>query len=218
MEKNRKFAVILSGCGNMDGSEIHESTTSLLAISNNQGTYSCFAPNINFPEIDFINKQATGNIRNVLMESARIARGKIQDLKAYNADEFDALVIPGGLGAIKNLCNFEQYGFQCEVNEDVKRAVIATHEQNKPIIGLCIAPILIAKILPKIKITIGNDSDLNEQIHSINCQTEDTDATGICIDEENKIITTPCYMLANSISEVATGVDKAVKASFKLML
>jgi enhancing lycopene biosynthesis protein 2 len=156
MAEKKRFAVILSGCGNKDGAEIHESVMTLWAIHKHGAEYQCFAPDIDQHHVlNFITNQEMAEKRNVLVESARIARGAIMDLKAYKVNDFDGLVMPGGLGVAKNLSTFAFEGADCTVNEDIVRAVKETAAQNKPIGALCIAPAIIAKILVNVEVTIG---------------------------------------------------------------
>lgn len=213
-----KFAVILSGCGNKDGSEIHESVSALLAISNLGASYQCFAPNVEFDEINYLTGKPTGKTRNALLEAARIARGNIKDVKQLNPDDFDILVIPGGLGAITTLCNFAEKGSKCVANLDVSKAIKGFHNLNKPIVALCIAPVLIACIIKGAELTIGNDGNVSAAMADMGAVPEYTDnPAGIWVDNANKIVTTPCYMLADNISSVATGALNAVNAAVKLL-
>ena len=211
------FAVVLSGAGMRDGSEIHESVAALLAISNAGGEYQCFAPDINFDEVNYLTGVPTGAKRKVILEAARIARGNIKDLKEYNPADFDVLVFPGGAGAVKNLCSFAYQGVDCEVNHDVEKAITETHKLGKPIVALCIAPVLVAKVLKGSVVTVGNDKTVGEAIVAMGGNTEDKGACEIAVDKVNKIVTTPCYMLAQNISEVFEGVDKAIKAAIGLI-
>jgi len=211
------FAVVLSGAGMKDGSEIHESVSALLAISNAGGEYQCFAPDITFDEVNYLTGAPTGAKRRVMLEAARIARGNIKDLREYNPADFDILVFPGGAGAIKNLCSFAYQGVDCEVNSDVKKAILETHELGKPIVALCIAPVLVARVLKGSVVTVGNDEMVGEAIAKMGGTAESKSATEITVDKVNKIVTTPCYMLAQNVSEVFTGVDKAIKAAIDLI-
>ncbi|MCF0207245.1 MAG: isoprenoid biosynthesis glyoxalase ElbB, partial [Bacteroidales bacterium] len=153
----KKIAVILSGCGSRDGSEIHEATLSLLAISMHKCEYQCFAPNRNQTEvISHIDGSKSSESRNMMTEAARIARGNIKPLGELNAAEFDALWIPGGLGAAKNLCSYFFEGANMKVAEDVEKAILAFNKSNKPIVALCIAPVIVAKVLGA-KVTSGKD-------------------------------------------------------------
>ena len=217
MSKKLAFAVVLSGAGMRDGSEIHESVAALLAISNAGGEYQCFAPDITFDEVNYLTGALTGAKRKVMLEAARIARGNIKDLKEYNPADFDVLVFPGGSGAIKNLCSFAYQGVDCEVNRDVEKAIVETHRLGKPIVALCIAPVLIARVLKGSVVTVGNDKTVGEAIAAMGGATEDKGATEIAVDKINKIVTTPCYMLAQNVSEVFAGVDKAIKAAIDLI-
>ncbi len=213
----KKIAVILSGCGNMDGAEIHESVTTLLAIDKEGASYQCFAPDI--PQHHVINHmtgQKMNETRNVMIESARIARGKIKPLSEYNCDEFDAIILPGGYGAAKNLSNFASEGENCIINSEVEKAIISTHNAGKPIGALCISPVLIAKTIKGAKLTIGNDKTTAKAIENMGGIHEDTGKTDITIDKENKIITTACYMFDSSIKEIAKGAENLVKAIMKL--
>lgn len=209
----KKVAVILSGCGVYDGSEIHEAVLTLLAIEQNGGQYRCFAPNIN--QYHVIN-HLTGEIsehetRNVLVESARIARGDIEDLAELNVAEFDALVLPGGFGAAKNLCDFAINGSDATINPQVLSACQAFAKAGKPAGYVCIAPAMVAMVYGKgSKATIGNDNGVAEQLgamglNHVSCPVED-----VVVDVENKVISTPAYMLAANLSEAASGINKLV--------
>jgi len=211
------FAVVLSGVGMKDGSEIHESMAALVAISNAGGEYQCFAPDIAFDEINYLTGAPTGAKRRVILEAARIARGNIKDLKEYNPADFDVLVFPGGAGAIKNLCSFAYQGVDCEVNLDVEKAIVKTHKLGKPIVALCIAPVLVTRVLKGSVVTVGNDKAVGEAIAAMGGTAENKGATEITVDRVNKIVTTPCYMLAQNVSEVFEGVDKAIKAAIGLI-
>ncbi len=213
-----KFAIILSGSGNRDGSEIHESVSAMLAVTKIGGTYECFAPDIDFAEIDYLSGKPTGKIRNVLAESARIARGDIKDIKLLDSADFDALVIPGGLGAVKNLSDFYEKGVPFAVNADVKRVITDFHTSKKPIVALCIAPVVIPAVIKGAKVTLGCDENLNNCVHSMGGIAENVPtAVDTVVDTENKIVSNPCYMLAKNVSEVADGALNAVKAACKLM-
>ncbi|NQY65193.1 MAG: isoprenoid biosynthesis glyoxalase ElbB [Alteromonadaceae bacterium] len=209
----KKIAVILSGCGVYDGSEIHEAVLTLLAIEQNGAQYRCFAPNVNQHHV--VN-HLTGAIsenetRNVLVESARIARGDVEDITDLYVDEWDALVVPGGFGAAKNLCDFAIKGKDSTVNSQVLAACQAFASAEKPAAYLCIAPAMLALIYGEgVKGTIGKEAGTIETLTSmgldhINCEVED-----IVVDEKHKVISTPAYMLATNISEAATGINKLV--------
>jgi enhancing lycopene biosynthesis protein 2 len=222
MTDNTNIAVILSGCGVFDGSEIHEAVSTLLAIDKFGAKYQCFAPNVMQTKvIDHSNGEATALKgdeelfqRNVLSESARISRGNCLDLSKYNPNDYDAIIFPGGFGAATNLCSFANDGAECEVNEDVEDAIISTHKEGKPIGALCIAPVLISKVLGRhnIEVTIGNDENVAAGIAQMGAIHIKTEATNIHVDEANRIVSCPCYMLAKSISEVAVGTEKLVDA------
>lgn len=209
----KKFAVVLAGSGVYDGAEIHEATLSLYAISKNGGEYEIFAPNINQHHvINHITGEEMPETRNVLIESARIARGNIKDLKEFKAEDFDALLLPGGFGVAKNLCSFAFDGPDCKVNEEVAATLKAMHAAKKPIGALCIAPALLAKVLGNVEVTIGQDAGTAEAINSLGATHTETNHGEIVFDKENKIITTPCYMLDASIAQIGEGAENVVKA------
>ena len=209
----KQVAVLLSGCGVFDGTEIHESVLTLLAIAQAGAEYQCFAPNeaqmhvVNHLSGEVEEKQS----RNVLVESARIARGEIKEVGDLDAHQFDALIVPGGFGAAKNLSDYAINGADCEVKPQVIEAVDKFKSANKPVGFMCIAPIMIPRIYgPKAKATIGNDEDTAFAFNCMGGQHEATTVDDIVIDEENKIVSTPAYMLANSILEANTGISKLV--------
>ncbi len=218
MTKIKKFAIVLSGCGVYDGSEIHEATLTLLAIDKLGGIYSIFAPNMEqFHVINHLTGKVEHEKRNVLVESARIARGKIQPLSDYKASEFDALIFPGGFGAAKNLSSYAMDGVKMKVIPDVERVILETAKQSKPIGAFCIAPVLISKVLGKVILTVGKDMDTAQQLETMGSTHVTTGSAEISIDTKNKIVTTPCYMLNSSITEIYDGIENAIRAIFKLM-
>ena len=218
MAEKKKFAVILSGCGNKDGAEIHESVMTLWAIHKHGAEYQCFAPDIDQHHVlNFITNQEMAEKRNVLVESARIARGAIMDLKAYKVNDFDGLVMPGGLGVAKNLSSFAFEGADCTVNEDVVRAVKETAAQNKPIGALCIAPVIIAKILGDVEVTIGQDPGTEAAIVKMGASHQQTTHGEIVVDRQHKIVTTPCYMLDARVNQIGEGAENLVIALLEML-
>lgn len=218
--QKQKIAVILSGCGALDGSEIHESVLSLLALDRAELPYQCLAPNI--PQTHVVN-MADGKIqehteRNILEESARIARGKIKDIALANPDDYNAMIFPGGYGAALNLCNFGLNKENYFIQEDVFKFAKAMIETKKPAGFICIAPVLAPKLYPTgIKITIGNDKATAEILEKLGAQHIPCAATDCVVDKTHKLISTPAYMLARSIKEVAMGIECLVN-ELSLML
>jgi enhancing lycopene biosynthesis protein 2 len=214
----KKIAVVLAGNGVYDGSEIHEATLTLLAIARQGAKYQCFAPDI--PQAHVVN-HLTGEempeIRNVLVEAARIARGNIKPLTEYKASEFDAIIFPGGFGAAKNLCTFAFDGVDCIVIPEVEKAVKETVKAGKPLGALCISPVMIAKILGNVKVTVGDDEAASRAIETFGGIHIKTTHGEIVIDEGNKIITTPCYMLDATIDQIATGAQNVVKKILEMI-
>jgi len=154
----KKIAVVLSGNGVFDGAEIHESTLTLLAIARHGVQYQCFAPDINQAHVvNHITGEEMPEIRNVMVEAARIARGNIKPLNEYNPADFDAIIFPGGFGVAKNLCTFAFDGVDCVVIPEAEKAIRDTVAANKPVGALCISPVLITKVLSDVEVTIGND-------------------------------------------------------------
>ncbi|MGQ1889055.1 isoprenoid biosynthesis glyoxalase ElbB [Thermophagus sp. OGC60D27] len=214
----KKVAVILSGCGVFDGSEIHEAVLTMLAIAKAGGEYSLFAPDMEQHHvIDHLTGNEMSEKRNVLVESARIARGKIQPLSAFRADAFDALMFPGGFGAAKNLCTFAFDGADCTVHPEVERAIRETNAAGKPIGALCISPVILAKVLSGGKITIGSDQETAGAVQAMGSTHVDTTHGEVVTDEQLKIATTPCYMLDATIDQIALGAENVVKAVFGMM-
>lgn len=211
----KKVAVVLSGNGVFDGSEIHEATLTLYAIVKNGGIYEIFAPDIDQHHvINHITGEPMPEKRNVLVESARIARGKIKNLADFKAADFDALIFPGGFGVAKNLCTYAFDGVNCKVNKDVEKAIISMHSAKKPIGALCISPVLLAKVLGTINITIGLDKNTAADIKNLGAIHTETNHGEIVIDKMNKIVTTPCYMLNATIAQIGDGANNLVKAIF----
>ncbi len=218
MKNKPKFAVVLSGSGVFDGAEIHEATLTLYAIIKHNATYDIFAPDINqYHVINHITGEEMKETRNVLVESARIARGKIYSLSKFNANKFDALIFPGGFGAAKNLSDFAFKGSGCHVIEDVAEAIRNMVKLNKPIGALCIAPVLLAKILGDVLITIGNNQATAEAVELMGATHKNTTHGETILDKKYKIVTTPCYMLDANILQIAEGAENAVKEILKLI-
>lgn len=214
-----KVGVVLSGCGFLDGSEIHESVLTLYFLDRAGAEIVCMAPNVDqMHVIDHLTQQETGEKRNVLVESARIARGAIKDIVQVQAGDIDALIIPGGYGAAKNLCNFAVKGPECSVNDQVARLVKEIHAAGKPIGAICIAPALIAKLFGDkgVVVTIGSDESTASAIQSMGAKHENQPVTNATFDASNKVVTCPAYMLGPSIAPVAEGIEKVVKKVLEL--
>lgn len=208
----KKIAVILSGCGVMDGSEIGEAILTLLAIDKAGAKYQCFAPNIEQTHvINHLTQKEMPEKRNVLVEAARIARGDIKDLQEIIPSDFDAAIFPGGFGAAKNLCDFAFEGVQCTVNEAVSRLVAAMHTAKKPVGFICIAPAMIPKLYPaQTKLTIGTDQATADKLNEMGGQHISCPVTDIVVDKMQKVVSTPAYMLANRLSEAQAGIERLV--------
>jgi enhancing lycopene biosynthesis protein 2 len=208
----KSIAVVLSGCGVYDGAEIHESVLTLLALDQQGVDYQCFAPDVDQHHvINHLNGEEMDQRRNVLVEAARIARGDIKPLGEFSADEYDAMVFPGGFGAAKNLSSFAIDGAECTVEKSVVRAVQAMHEQGKPIAALCISPVLIARLLPQARVTIGQDDGTAKAIEAMGGVHIKSGHGDVVVDEKLNLITSPCYMLDASISQIAEGASNTVK-------
>jgi enhancing lycopene biosynthesis protein 2 len=214
---NKKFAVVLAGCGVYDGAEIHEAVATLLAIEKAGASYQCFAPDINqFHVVNHLNGEVMNETRNVLTEAARIARGNIKALKTFVPVDFDAIIFPGGFGVAKNLCTFAIDGADFLVNPIVENTVKSAHKAGLPIGALCISPVLISALIPNAKLTIGTDQDTIAAIESLGGQHQQALGSEIVIDTKNKIVSTPCYMLDSSINTVFEGAAKVVDALIEL--
>lgn len=214
----KKFALILSGCGVYDGSEIHEATLSMLAISKNGATYDIYAPDIDQHHvINHLNGEVMAEKRNVLVESARIARGKIKPLRELNPAQYDAILLPGGFGAAKNLSSFAFDGPALEVNELLASKLREANKQGKAIAALCIAPVILAKVFEGAQLTIGNDAETADAIAKLGAKHIVTKAGGVTHDTNLNIFTTPCYMLDGKIEQVAESCDNIVKAILEVV-
>ena len=211
----KKVAVILSGCGVYDGSEIHEAVLTLLAIDKAGAEAICAAPDI--PQREVVNhltgEPVPGETRNVLVESARIARGKIVPLSQLKVEEIDAVILPGGFGAAKNLSNFVEKGPDCEVLPELADFLRKVHQAGKPIGFVCIAPALAAKLFGSegVEVTIGTDQATAEAIEKMGARHLTCNVRNAIVDRDRKIVTTPAYMLANRISEAEAGITKLVQ-------
>lgn len=214
-----KIGVVLSGCGVMDGSEIHESVLTLLALAKAEAQVICMAPNTDqLHVVNHLTGEETKERRNVLVESARIARGKIRDIKEVKEKEIDALIFPGGYGAVKNLCTFAVDGTDCKVHPEVARLVREVHKAGKPIGAICIAPALMAKIFEGtgVELTIGNDKTTAQAIETLGQKHHPCNVNEIWIDTQHKIVTTPAYMLARNVAEAWQGIEKLVQEVLNL--
>ncbi len=213
----KKIAVVLSGCGVYDGAEIHESTLTMLAIAQQGAEYQCFAPDMNQAHVvNHLTGEEMAEKRNVLVEAARIARGDIKPLSEYNPAEYDAIVFPGGFGAAKNLCTFAFDGPDCSVNSDVETAIRSTVKAEKPVGALCISPAVIAKVLGDVNVTIGQDKETAAAIEKLGATHTTTTHGEIVVDEKYKLVTTPCYMLDATISQIADGANNIVAKILKM--
>ncbi len=216
----KRVGVILSGCGVFDGAEIHEAVLTMLALDRAGAEIVCLAPDREQAAVvNHLNQAPQGERRNVLVESARIARGKIRDVAQARAEELDAVILPGGFGAAKNLSTFADRGPEATVDEGTARLVREMHRAGKPVGALCIAPAVLAAVLGKEahpELTIGTDEGTGKALEAMGARHVKTPVSDLVVDRKNKVVTTACYMLATRISQVADGAEKAVRALLEL--
>jgi enhancing lycopene biosynthesis protein 2 len=207
------IGVLLSGCGVFDGTEVQEAVLTLLFLDRAGATAMCLAPDVDqLQVIDHLSQQLADQRRNVLVESARIARGEIRDIRDVSAEDIDALIIPGGFGAAKNLSDFAVKGPDCQVHPEVRRLLVEMAGRAKPIGAMCIAPATVVRALSSRspRVTIGSDAGTAAGIETMGGRHAVCGVADICVDEKNRIVTTPAYMLGPGIKEVAEGIEKLV--------
>lgn len=210
----KKIAVILSGCGYLDGAEITESVSVLIALHQQGAQVRCFAPDMEITVMNHLKGEPTTEKRQVLTEAARICRGHIENITHLSTKDFDGLALPGGFGAAKNLSNWAQRGSQCEVHPEVARVLREFHEQSKPIAAACIAPTLLAKVLGSehVTLTIGNDKATATEIEKTGARHVDCPVDDYVSDRETKVVTTPAYMYDNATpAEVFKGISSMIQ-------
>lgn len=213
------IGIVLSGCGVKDGSEIHEAVLTILYLEQQGAKMIFMAPDMEQDQvINHLTGEKTGETRNVLVESARIARGNIRDIRKVKASEMDGLILPGGFGAVCNLSDFSNSGEKARVNPDVKQLIHDMVSLKKPVGALCIAPATLVAAIAEKKpvITIGHDITVAKTLEEMggihrNCAVDE-----ICVDESNRLVTTPAYMLGPGIKDIATGIEKLVKKVLSL--
>jgi enhancing lycopene biosynthesis protein 2 len=218
-----KTGIVLSGCGVKDGTEIHEAVLTMLHLDRIGAMSVCAAPDADQVQVvDHATGQVCGGQgRNMLSESARIARGDIISLDRLGASDIDALIFPGGFGAARNLCTFADHGPQCSVMPDVERLILAMLQAGKPIGALCIAPVLLARVLGgrdmPVEVTIGNDSATADAIAAMGARHVDCPVDQAVVDAQYRVVTSPAYMLASGIHEVYTSTGALVDAIAQLL-
>ena len=211
-----KVGVVLSGCGHQDGSEIHEAVFTLHALEKAEAEAIIMAPDMDqFHVINHLNgNEDLSESRNILVESARIARGKVVDVASVSGHQLDALIFPGGTGMAKNIFDYSMAGINCTVISDVQRLVVEILEGDKPLGAICIAPVMVAKVLEFLgrtgTVTGGFNDEINNDIKAMGINTIEVGAEEIVVDKENKIVTTPAYVEAKSMNESFTGIEKLV--------
>lgn len=209
-----KFAIVLAGCGQHDGSETHEVILTLLSMDQVGITWDAFAPDVKQPcVINHLTESVNATEeRSVLQESARLVRGKIKPITMAQVAEYDAIIFPGGLGAVTTLCDWFEKKADFNFNPEVKCFIDEAVKLNKPMGFICIAPMMITKIYPGATLTVGNDESIAAQIHAMGCQAMTCSADDIVIDETHKIVSTPANMVAKNINDVYVGINKLVQA------
>ena len=218
-----KVGVVLSGCGHQDGSEIHEAVFTLHAIEKAGAEAIIMAPDMDqFHVINHLNgNEELSESRNILVESARIARGKVVDVASVSGHQLDALIFPGGTGMAKNIFDYSMAGINCTVISDVQRLVVEILEADKPLGAICIAPVMIAKVLEYLgrtgTVTGGFNVEINNDIRAMGINAVEVGAEEIVVDKENKLVTTPAYVEAKSMNESFTGIEKLVNKVLELI-
>lgn len=209
----KKVAVVLAGCGYLDGAEIREAVLALLALDKHDAQVQIFAPDIMQTKvINHLSKQEElGQTRNVLVEAARIARGNIQALDTLNPQNFDALVMPGGFGAAANLATLATKGANGDVLAQLRQIIIAFHQQKKPIGAICIAPAVVALALKGVAKPLVTLGEANPLLDEIGCQQQVCASDEIAYDAENKIVTCSAYMRDHDrLAHIAAGIEKLI--------
>jgi len=209
----KKVAVLLSGCGVFDGAEVNEAVLTLLHLTKQGAAYQCFAPDVEqMHTINHLKGEESGDKRNVLEESARIARGEVKPLSELDASEFDALILPGGFGVAKNFCDFAVNGAEMTVNEQVMKVGKAFVDAEKPAGYMCIAPVLLPHIYGNgVKATIGHNDEVANAINTLGGEHVKCDVRDIVVDDKHKLVTTPAYMLADNLVDAEEGIRKLVE-------
>ncbi|WP_413290036.1 isoprenoid biosynthesis glyoxalase ElbB [Bdellovibrio sp. HCB337] len=210
----KKIAVVLSGCGNKDGAEITEAVSLLISLSQNGASYMCFAPNTEVPALNFLTNETLSEKRNAMIEAARIARSQVQDLKTLKVTDYDALAFVGGYGAAKVLSTWAEKGAQCTVSPEVEKSIKDFYNASKPIAAICIAPVLLAKVLgsKKVTVTLGDGKETIAEVLKTGAQHEICPVDDYVTDRETKVITTPAYMYDNAKPhEVFKGISGLAK-------
>ncbi|KRX10396.1 hypothetical protein PPERSA_10495 [Pseudocohnilembus persalinus] len=219
-QDKKKFAIVLHGNGVYDGTETTEAVSLMIALSKLKADYQCYAPNKNqFHVVNHLNGEEQSQTRNILEESARIARGNVKDLALLKANDYDGIIIPGGFGAAKNLSDFAVKGANYVVDSLIEQQIFDFYEHNKIIAACCISPILLARVLGKkgIFITLGSEgkkwpySDAIGAAQQQGAKTVDRQVDQVCIDGNHRIYTTPAYMYEGNPYEVYTGIENMVK-------
>lgn len=210
----KNIAIILSGCGVFDGSEIYESVCTFLALEKVGAAYQCFAPNISQAKVvNHITGESMNESRNVLVESARLARGNVQDLTELNVNDFDALIFPGGFGAASSLSDFAEKGADCTVIPAIEKVIKAFSDAQKSVGFICITPTIAAKVYAdNLQCSVGNDSETSKALALMGANPQECTVDDIIVDTKHKVVSTPAFMLGQNISEVAAGIEKLVNA------
>lgn len=209
----KKIAVVLSGCGHLDGSEITEAVSVLICLSELGASVQCFAPDVDFQVVNHLDQSETSEKRNARAESSRIARAEVRDIKLLNEKDFDAVVFPGGFGAAKTLSDWATVGSKAYINKDVSRVLRKFHKAIKPIGAVCISPVLVAKVLgdENVTVTVGDDEQTIGEILKTGTQHSKCAVNDYISDRDHKVLTTPAYMYENATPfEVFTGIRNMI--------
>ncbi len=210
--KKKNVAIVLSGCGHLDGTEIREAVLTLLECDRRGLKYEFFAPSKEIEEVDHSSGGETGRLRNSLTEAARISRGRVKDIDQLKGEDFEGLIFPGGFGAAKVLCDFAVKGKEMEVLPRVEEVILEFHRRRKPIVAICIAPVLLARVLSRHRplVTVGQDKQCAEVMRAWGAGHENTPARGAIFDDKNRLATTAAYMLEAPLHEMHEGISKSL--------
>ncbi len=216
-----KIAIILSGCGNRDGSELQETLSLMLALDRRDIEYHFFAPQGQLKVVSHCDGAETGELRDLYAESARIARGAIRPLSHYlaTAAEYEVLALPGGMGAARNLSTYAFDGTAMTVLPEVHAAILDAYEHHKPVMAMCIAPMVLAKVLGQrgVTLTLGGENDAAAAARALGATTQCCGPTEVCVDADHHVLTTPAYMAASRIAEIFAGADNMVEALLRML-
>jgi enhancing lycopene biosynthesis protein 2 len=226
----KRVAVILSGCGHRDGSDVAETMLAFLMLDRAGAKVICAAPDAEQREVvDHLMDAAASAIatptaaatssvpRNARVEAARLAPGEVLPLAALDPNRLEGLFIPSGRGVATLLSDYAEKGALCAVDPDLARVMKALLAAKKPMGFVGLAAVLAARVLGPVagvRLTLGSKAVVAAKHAAVmGADVRPGAIDDVIADERARVYSTPGLEAEGArLAQVAKAIEKLARA------